>query len=370
MPFFREMALEALTKRHKLAEPILELATDGPDKGKRRLARVKTKPHWAYAFEVDRAMNVTAIKTTDASGRQRRLDPEHFVWLTWDSKDGNPVGTSALDAAHHAWSLLVKLWPEAFKGWRMFGTPSVVGKKANSEKVVQREEGQKPIKAKDAMAAGLVRWQNGSVMVVGQDDEVDVVESARDGATINAAIALLEGQIIRSILLQIRATVEARHGSRADSETGQDILGTLVRYIRSWLCSMWRQVLWILVEANYGEDVADRLTPEVSLGKIEPHDFAAFAGAVALLHQSGFFTEAQLPSIDAMLDLPPRKPGDPRVRPQKDKAGSDTAAPPDGQATPKTAPDAGAAALHLELAEIRAAIDTIKSAVEAKGVAA
>ena len=54
-----------------------------------------------------------------------------------------------------------------------------------------------------------------------------MIESTRDGPATEKALERCDRDITRGILLQVRATMESRFGSKADSQTGQDILGSL-----------------------------------------------------------------------------------------------------------------------------------------------
>lgn len=108
----------------------------------------------------------------------------------------------------------------------------------------------------------------------------------------NNAIALSEAQMVRAILLQVRATMESKHGSRADSETGQDVKVPCSGSSAPGSASPPAR-LPLALAANHGREYADRFTPHVGLGRIEPQDFVAFATAISVLYQAGYFTEEQ-----------------------------------------------------------------------------
>ena len=110
-----------------------------------------------------------------------------------------------------------------------------------------------------------------------------------------------------AVLHQTRATMEARHGSKADSETGQDILGTVIRQAKRAVCTMLRRdILKPLVSYNYGPDASRMLTPMISLGSVEQQDWSAYATAVAALAKSGYIAPDQYAALDERLGLPPR----------------------------------------------------------------
>ena len=97
--------------------------------------------------------------------------------------------------------------------------------------------------------------------------------------------------------------MESQHGSRADSETAQDVFGLLVRYGKQAVQSMIdRDLVRLLVERNFGRE-ALRLAPCSSLNKTEHQDFAANATAVSALYKDGYLVPSQLKDTDAMLGL-------------------------------------------------------------------
>ena len=97
--------------------------------------------------------------------------------------------------------------------------------------------------------------------------------------------------------------MESQHGSKADSETAQDVFGLLVRYGKQAVQSMIdRDLVRLLVERNFGRE-ALRLAPCSSLNKTEHQDFAANATAVSALYKDGYLVPSQLKDTDAMLGL-------------------------------------------------------------------
>ena len=156
------------------------------------------------------------------------------------------------------------------------------------------------------MASQLVNFQNGSVLVVPSGAEVVPIQPQGDGAVFHEAVDLFNREIVQAILMQTRATREAEHGSKADSETGQDIFGLLVESGRAMLAGTLRDDCFRqLVALNYGQDVADEFTPLVTFGT-HNRDRAAQWNAVANLMRSGYFGDSQLEEVDSMMGLPIR----------------------------------------------------------------
>ena len=335
--FLAEM-MRAMVHRHKVAERVLEYATTGPDAGRLILCRLPRKPRWAYRFRVDyqnhlEYLRCATVENTDAGPRFTWVDipAEKLVIATWSPEDGDPRGNSILDSIYETWVLKRRLIPNWYKGLKQFGSPSLFGtthegaedipaRNPETGEVLTGSDGKPlpPLSPQVAMKKGLQKFfESGSIMVGPWGSNIKVIESTRDGAATEKVLERCDRDITRGILLQVRATMESRFGSKADSQTGQDILGVFVRFIRLWLCAMLdASVYHPLVEANWGDEVADRLSPNVSLGEVEHQDFAKAAAAIAALFQSSYFTEGQLAETDARLGLPIREAGAVRVGPQ------------------------------------------------------
>jgi hypothetical protein len=317
--------MEDMYLGHVLSEVIADDVASGPDGGLLAIKAVKPKPRSTYQFRVDRGNNVTAIKAQafDENGNVtwQVFEPNHFVWSTWDSHRGDPRGRSCFRKAHYHWRLLMDLWPEVWKGWQQFGTPWVYGTTAEGAKMVPPTDLKgntlpgRGTTAEAAAAGALQGMRNGKVAVGPYGSDAKILESAKDSSIAAGGIGLLEGQIVRSILLQMMATVEAKHSSKAHGEIGQDIMGTLIRVVRKKRENFLRRLLRLQNTWNYGDDIARRLTPIVDLGGTEHQDFAANASGVGVLYQSSYFTASQLPFVDTFLGLPQRQPGDQRVGP-------------------------------------------------------
>lgn len=339
---------------HVLGEIVADDVSGGPDDGMLAITSIKAKDRSTYQFRVDRKMNVVGIRALaiddEAKGTasMKLFEPDHFCWMTNDPYRGDPRGRSCFRMAHYHWRLLMDLWPLVWEGWKQFGIPVKYGTCAPnpSQKMV-------PVTGKDgkqlpgpgvtneyAMAMQVASMNQGKSGAGPFGSDVKVVESTKDSSVAAGGIDLLESQIVRAILLQMRATMEAKHGSKADSQTGQDVMGTLVRYRRRKRERFLRSLLIKQNSWNYGADIARRLTPLVDLGGTEHQDFAANSAGVGLLFQASYFTESQLPYVDTFLGLPQRQPGDERVGP----TGIAPDAPVDPNADPAAPPAQGAPA--------------------------
>jgi hypothetical protein len=259
-------------------------------------------------------MNVLGVLCRRPAREARVFLPrEKVVILTWDPTDADPRGTSVLRPAVEPCNLKRLVWPQLYKHACQFGSASLLGKTAPGE--VDRHPvdedglpipGSSLVSPQQFMASQLVNFQNGSVLVVPSGAEVVPIQPQGDGAVFHEAVNLFNREIVQAILMQTRATREAEHGSRADSETGQDIFGLLVESGRAMLAGTLRDDCFRqLVALNYGQDVADEFTPLVTFGA-HNRDRAAQWNAVANLMRSGYFGDSQLEEVDSMMGLPIR----------------------------------------------------------------
>ncbi len=309
--------MDALAFGNQIAERVMDDVRGGPDDGLWTIRAIK--PKHGLRFHVDLGMNVLGIGATtyDAEGKGefKVLPPDHFTWLTHDAYCGDPRGRSGLRMAVPAWQRLEDLWPDCVEGWKDFGRPYLVGISAPNAQMVPIGDN-KTITPNQDMATNLDRTRRNRNLGIANGADVKVVESTKDGQSVAQGIQTLEDQIIKSLILTTGAVNEAKHDSRAKGEVSDDVTATLIRFYRKWLERWLRSNLIYQNTLNYGPDIARRCTPLVDLGSTEHQDFATNAAGVGVLFQAGYFTEGQLPKVDAKLDLPVRTQGDPRVGPQ------------------------------------------------------
>jgi hypothetical protein len=314
--------MEALWLGHVMAEVEAERVEGGPDAGNWALTGLRPLHRDNYRFLVDEAGRVGAVGAVGLDGRWGQFDTSHFAWLTWDAYRGDPRGRSCFRMAHYHWRMLMDLWPEIYKGWRQFGVPMMWGTTAPNAMPEpeagsdgQPKPGGRVLSAARAMAVRMMQMLNGARAAGPNGSDIKVIESTKDSSVVSGAVTILEAQIKQSIILAIRATTEAQHGSKADSGTAQDVLGTLIKFIRRWVERFFRQLLIRQNTWNYGSDIARRLTPLVDLGATEHQDFAQIGAIVAQLHQASFWSPSQFVALDNWIGAPPRQPGEGRVGP-------------------------------------------------------
>lgn len=291
------------------------------------LAALKPKPRTSVAFVVDAFMNVQAIQaqlpgtgwngmsTVDARSARAwpgMLPRAKFAILSFRPKDSDPRGVSLYRPAYWPWFAKQEVWQEFLKYLANFASPSVyaVASEAASKsgvEVVNADGSKSKIPATQVLLSTLMAFRNNSAAAFDYGTILKALEVSNDGTPFHTAFTRCDEQITVAILNQMRATMEAKHGSRADSETGQDILDTVIRQIKRSVCTMIkRDVLTPLVEYNYGPGAARMLTPMPSLGDVEQHDFATDATAIAALARSRYISPSQYAGIDKRLGLPAR----------------------------------------------------------------
>ena len=246
-----------------------------------------------------------------------------FAVLTWRPQNMSPLGQSILRAVYDPWWLKQQMKGELAKFGALFAMDKAVGitaehaqpypvKDANGNNMLDPVTGG-PIylTPEEAMVASMVEMRNGSSAAFPFGSEYLPVGPTTEGQFFDYVMTYLDNQIAKPILGGTRATEEAKHGSKADSQTGQDIMGLSTQFGKTALSEMIRwDILHNLVEYNYGVDAAEEFLPLVSLGQTEQQDFASEATAIAALQTAGYFVPSQLPEVDARLGLPIRSAED------------------------------------------------------------
>lgn len=248
-------------------------------------------------------MSVPEGIVTDQSGAPV-LPLEKFLILRFGSKNGDPRGVSLLRAAYNPWWLKQQTWPQMLKFLSQFAGPSLIGYTPENSAMLGTDGGQTP---EEVMLNALRQFQNGSIVVLRGGAKVEAIQSPGEGQAFLSAIELYNREITHAILKQTRATMEAQHGSRADSETGEGILENLVTWIQGCVERAVRnQIVRPLVRMNFGMDAP---VPRLSLRAPGKPGFVGAAEAVAKLASSGYLDESQKHELDILLGLPNRQSG-------------------------------------------------------------
>jgi hypothetical protein len=298
--------LNALALGNRVAEQVYHIDQSYSGKQEIVLRALKVKPRASTAFVVDEYLNVIGLLGY-IDGKQTIVNRDRFAVMSFRPKDYDPRGQSILRSAYNGYELKMRMWPEYLKYLVQFASPSLFA-------TVPEGAGDEPdgnggfVSAVDAMLSRLLAFQNGSAMAAPFGSTLKEITSQGEGKAFLEAFRLFDKQMMLGIIGQTRSILESEFGSRADSQTANDVLQTLVRQIkRSTARMLRRDVLRMLVRYNYGPEY-EVLTPYVTLGETEPQDWAARLGAAA---SAGYLLDpSQWPGIDELLNLPPRAPAE------------------------------------------------------------
>jgi hypothetical protein len=310
-----EMLRDAMAYRSMLTEVVYERMTSGDDAGKDHIARLKIKPRECWQLALDDFGNVLYVVANTPDGL-RLLPRDRFCYFAWLPRKGDCTGTSALDPAYLAWEFKTRMWPKYFDYVDQFASPSIKATTApGAQKRPDPENPGRIISAEQDLGRVLKQFRTSRIMVSPAGTEVAPFEVRGEGQAHLSAFDLCDREIVYAILLATRGTLEAKFGSRADSQTSQDVTGLRIRMARlAFAAMMERDLFWPLVARNYSPAAADLHTPVVQLGSVERQDLAALTNAVAGLFASGVLGEEDRPYVLSWLNIPhsphrtPRQP--------------------------------------------------------------
>jgi hypothetical protein len=293
--------LDGYERGVKLAEITCEIAIGGEDDGRLMLKTLNVKPQKAWQFIVDRAYQVTGILGRKPDGKRARYDPEKFLWLTFFPKDNDPRGTTVLRLIYAMWAFAVRQPAQWLKFLSQTAVPSLILKTAENATNKKLPDGSTVTPERYLILRG-TQFQNGSVLALPHGTEHAIVEVSGEGGPFLNALKYCGNAIVSTILGVTRATEEAEHGSKADSQQGGDILDLLKQYGQQSLGEALRIGLFRkLVAFNYGEEAAERHTPYVSIGSTDASDLVARLNVLATLVSSGAITPSTEAAFYSML---------------------------------------------------------------------
>lgn len=313
--------LDFLPFGHKLAEKVYE--SDG---GRMVLKKLRTKPRKSYGFVVTKYMDFVGIlpavngyvSTSSEVDSKNVIPREKFFLLSFAPKNGDPRGTSLIRAAYNAWYMKQQTWPQYLKFLSQFGTPSIVGflpQDAGEIEVIDElgnavvdDDGNVVTKqAAEMMLEQLLKFANGTAIVLEHGADFDLIQSQGDGGAYVKAFDIYDRQMTKAIMIAVRATMEAEHGSKADSGTAQDIVAEFAQSIqRKVEVGFYRDIILPTVRMNFGDEAAEKYCPYMSLSDVAREDVVAVGNMIANLARADMVHSSQLPGIDAKLNLPER----------------------------------------------------------------
>lgn len=280
---------------------------EGEDSDRLMFDSLVVKPMNSWLFRVDPYMKVIGIRGRTTDG-WRDLDPEKFAILTWKKKGRDPRGMSGFAPAYNPWNLKIQQYPEFGEFLSHFADPIIyltAGENARSENYADPVTGKIRVRSvieqvQDALRA--IKSRTGLALPNGST--AGVLTPGTEGGAYHAAFDRFGAEIFRAIVFSSRPILEAKHGSKADSDAGADLIAMAFRKgrVAPQRC-LQDQVYRRWVALNWGPDVARRLTPLPTFGS--PEGIAAdILNAFGNAFQKGFIDEAQLPHLWDMLGLP------------------------------------------------------------------
>ncbi len=325
--------LDALMLGSRVAEQTYRVQ---PVRNRQLLAldALRVKPRRATAFVIDAYARVVGLLGMLPSGfspvmigtvlsdvkLQPNLIPRpKFAVLSWRPRDADPRGTSVCRPAYKPWWVKQQVIGDFLKYLAQFASPSIIGFTPPDSQaqaltdalgnVVNDPVTNQPVvtSPEQTMLQALQGWQNGTAAAFRGGAAVELVQSSGDGLAFLNAIEFCNREIGKAITTQSLATEEGQHDARAAAIVHQDALDTLIRQGKRAVERMVRfDIVRRLVLYNWGEKAARDLTPRVSLGRTEEHDFRQEGETVARLYAVGYIGESQKPGLDERLGLPVR----------------------------------------------------------------
>jgi hypothetical protein len=272
---------------------------DGPDAGRWVLATLAVKPRWAYAYKVNRFNRVEALRCWTDEG-WRDVSRRNFAIFTWRPKEGDPRGSSLLRPAYIPWNSKLQSYPEYVEFLRHFADPKVVVTAGPQQQTVRTTDANGRVVEKSPAQQNLeavLSLKNNSALSLSAGSTAKFLESQSGGEAWDRGFDRWAREIFRVILMSARPSQEAKHGSKADTDTGMDMIALAINEVRRPLAAcLRRDILHPWVTVNWGKAVADRLTPLVGFGLVEhlkPELLAALTAAWG--GGNGLFVEPQRP---------------------------------------------------------------------------
>jgi Protein of unknown function (DUF935) len=378
--------MDACALGNRLAEQVYEIrprSTDG--QAGMQLASLKVKPVSSYVYIVDQFTNLIGILAREPGMAGPNLgswtiDPKNpppnlmatqkFAITTFRPRNNDPRGVSILRPAYDAWWRKRQALVEFVKFLAQFAGPSIWATTPQGAQMAApldylgntvpytvpnafdpmnnpQPQPRANLTPEQDLLAKLQQFRNSTVGAFPFGTELHPLEMQGEGRAFLAAIAQANMDLTKSILTQSLATEEGEHQARAAAQVHQDVLDTLVRQGKRAIVRMIsKQIVKPWVAYNWGDEIAEKLTPRVSLGTTEQQDLAPMMNAIAALTTSGYLDPSQYAEIDDTLGLPVRdlsaydEPDDSSIPDQQGPPPASGAEPGDASSQPQAQPPA------------------------------
>lgn len=279
----------------------------GPDKDRLMLKSLVPKPLWSWNPRVDPFMGVMSIRGWTGYGWVD-LDTSDYALLTWRKRNRDPRGQSGFRAAYTPWNAKVQAVPDFAEFLKHFADPLLAitaGENSQADTYTDPVTGKRYSRSViDQIVNALETFKRRKGLALPYGATVNEIGGKSDGAAYHAGFDRYDLEIFRAILFSARPVQEAKHGSKADSETGLDLVGMAFERGRVPLARCIRNdVFREFVRLNWGKEAAKLYVPNASFG-MQGHVASDLLNAYASAYQKGFVDEAQLPAIWEKLGLP------------------------------------------------------------------
>ena len=295
-------ALDCTFKGHKLAEMTADIIEGGRWDGKMGLASFRCKPRENYVFVLQTGTNefrgviakvpggsiaLRSGLTCDISYLSNAIAPEKLVVFTMDDRDADPRGRSWFRDPYDPWYRKQQAKVVELKGLiRFSGGQVAVICPAEDKAVVyiNTVTGKKDTLMNCCItAAALMGQGKASAFPNGTTLEFPG-PPAGSASYFDSFMARMDREMVLAYLLSVRSILEAKHSSKADTGTSQDLLDELKMAVRGRLCEILTlKVFRWLVTCSWDAETADKFCPIASMQKASRPDFAANATAVGAL---------------------------------------------------------------------------------------
>lgn len=304
-PFRRTLkyAMEAIPFGHKLAE--VEWALQA---GLLVFVDVAPKPRTNYDLHVDSANLLKFVRPKNAVDGASDVYPESIFIFSWDGRDDHPAGTPACERAYEAWyrkncakpvetkSLTVYAggisWAEADKEAK----PTVTRKDADGK--------EEQVYVTQIVAQESAKIKTGRVGAFPPGWTYKNLPPANSFGAFDSTYDRCDREMVTAFFVAARAVMEARFGSRADSNTAEGMVSSIRDWIRAELCEGVRKQLFAAyVRANYGEQYV-RLAPIYAIETEERSELAAVTQAITAFISEGILTPDLADHLLSLIGIP------------------------------------------------------------------
>jgi hypothetical protein len=209
-------------------------------------------------------------------------------------------------------------WVNYLKYLLQYATPSIIailddlakdGMQTDALGNVQRGANGQPVlmSAEMLVTEKLAQFANSSALALRYVKQFQILQASGAGEPYLNAIDLYNREMTQAIIMAPRALMEAQHGSKADSDSGKDVLDTFTCYVQRLVeAAFYRDVIYPVCVIQFGQAAADAYAPMMMLSADNQRDTVEYGNMIANLSRAGYLHSSQYEGIDAQIGLPER----------------------------------------------------------------